>query len=77
MPAPESTHLRSSPSKVFPRNIGRYHALMDEHRKPLILLPLSPSDTALDLRMKETSFHRQVLVAAQESLIDRPGSICQ
>jgi hypothetical protein len=42
-----------------------------------MLLPLSPSDTALDLRMKETSFHRQVLVAAQESLIDRPGSICQ
>jgi hypothetical protein len=77
MPAPESTRLRSSPSKVFPRNIGRYHALMDAHRKPLIVLPLSPSDTALDLRTKETSFHRQVLVAAQESLIDRPGTLCQ
>jgi hypothetical protein len=63
MPAPESTRLRSSPSKVFPRNIGRYHAHMDEHRKPLILLPLSPSDTALELRAKEMSFHRQVLIA--------------
>jgi hypothetical protein len=64
MPAPESTRLRSFPSKVFPRNIGRYHALMDEHRKPLILLPISQSDAALELRMKEMSFHRQVLVAA-------------
>jgi hypothetical protein len=57
MPAPESRRLRSSPSKVFPRNIGRYHALMDEPRKPLILLPLSQSDVALDLRTKETSVH--------------------
>jgi len=64
MPAPESTHLRSSPSKVFPRNIGCYHALMDEHRKPLILLPISRLDAALELRTKEMSFHRQVLVAA-------------
>jgi hypothetical protein len=64
MPAPESTHLRSSPSKVFPRNIGPYHALMDEHRKPLILLPISQLDAALELRTKEMSFHRQVLVAA-------------
>jgi len=48
---------------------------MDEHRKPLILLPISQSDVALDLRTKETSFHRQILVAAQESLIDRPSTI--